>query len=265
MSYILEALRRAERERQMGKATSMQALTPPAAARTGLPRQVWILAAATLLIAVAALFALFRPRPAGPPPAPAPAPAESVRAEPVPAAAAPAPSASAPATPAPPASRELTPAIEDRDELASLDDVTQDGAIGHADDDALEPKPKPEPEPQPQAAPLQPQDFAIAPTETQAAVLPTPGVAAPNLRPAPDAVPGGVTALRDMPPAYREQFPVRSLEVHVYDPDPARRWIMVDGRRYREEQVVSGARIVEITDNGVVFDYDKARVLLPVR
>src|SRR3546814_2275311 len=79
-------------------------------------------------------------------------------------------------------------------------------------------------------------------------------------------VPAGVTVLREMPIRYREQFPVRTLDVHVYDPDPAKRWVMIDGKRYREgDTLASGPQIAQIIESGVVFDYQGAQVLLPVR
>src|SRR3546814_12272962 len=69
-----------------------------------------------------------------------------------------------------------------------------------------------------------------------------------------------------MPIRYREQFPVRTLDVHVYDPDPAKRWVMIDGKRYREgDTLASGPQIAQIIESGVVFDYQGAQDLLPVR
>ncbi|MFT4046436.1 MAG: general secretion pathway protein GspB, partial [Solimonas sp.] len=93
-----------------------------------------------------------------------------------------------------------------------------------------------------------------------------PPVAAASATVPPTPAATGITPLRDMPDTYRAQFPVRTLDVHVYDPDPARRWIMIDGRRYGEGQTLdSGPRVAQITDGGVVFDFQNALVLLPVR
>nr|WP_277346352.1 general secretion pathway protein GspB [Solimonas marina] len=67
-----------------------------------------------------------------------------------------------------------------------------------------------------------------------------------------------------MPADYREKFPATTLQIHVYDPDPSKRWIMVDGQRYHEgDKLSSGPSVVEITEDGVVFDYAGQRVLLP--
>lgn len=254
MSYILEALRRAERERQMGKAPSVESLTQggPAGTPAGVPWRIWLLAGSTAAIAIAALALLLWPAPR-----PAPA-APDIVAETPPAAPppAPAPVASATLEPAPAApvdSPPLPAAIEDDGALASLDDVS-------------------EPEPKPAAAaaetaPLQPQDLA-RPPEPAAAPAPATTAVLSGTAPAPGAtaVPAGVTVLREMPEAYRAQFPVAALDVHVYDADPARRWVMIAGKRYREgETVASGPLIERIVENGVIFDYGGARVLMPVR
>ncbi|WP_020649718.1 general secretion pathway protein GspB [Solimonas variicoloris] len=251
MSYILEALRRAERERQMGKAPSVEALTQGGGGGTaaGVPGRIWLLAGSTAAIAAAALALLLWPAPQPAPPAPGP-----VAAMPAPAAVSTTPE-TAPA--APPDTPPLPAAIEDDAALASLDDVST-------------------PEPQPpatavEAAPLQPQDVARPPApETVPAPTPIPAGTTVVSGTAPASatilVPAGATVLREMPDAYRAQFPVAALDVHVYDADPARRWVMIAGKRYREGDTVAGGPLIErIVDNGVVFDYGGARVLMPVR
>lgn len=255
MSYILEALRRAERERQMGKAPSVESLTQggPAGAPAGVPWRIWLLAGSTAAIAVAALALLLWPAPRS---VPAPAPDSAAEAPPAAPPPAPAPVARATleAAPAIPADAPPLPAaIEDDTALASLDDVS-------------------EPEPKPavtatETAPLQPQDLA-RPTEPAAAPAPAATTVLSGTAPASGAtvVPAGVTVLREMPEDYRSQFPVAALDVHVYDADPARRWVMIAGKRYREgETVASGPLIERIVENGVIFDYGGARVLMPVR
>jgi general secretion pathway protein B len=274
MSYILEALRRAERERDMGKAPTVDALhrPPPPSTTRRMPPAIWMLAGATAVIAVAAVVALLWPHHAQEPTSLAAATATPPQTQPAPAPA----TTMAPRDPinAPASGRPA--AIEGQDDIASLDDLTGGGDAG----------PAPE---------LQPQDLGLEAAEPQvpagsnlvtprapasAAPAETAGNPAPAATPppAPDqtaaqpaghptvVVPPGVTVLREMPAAYRSQFPVTTLEVHVYDPDPARRWIMVGGQRYREGQsLASGPTVVEISDNGVVFDFQGARVLMPVK
>jgi len=66
-----------------------------------------------------------------------------------------------------------------------------------------------------------------------------------------------------MPPDYRADFPALTVEVHVFE--PGRRFVMINGRRYREgERLQEGPQIVEIVRNGVVMDYRGERVLFPL-
>ncbi|HET8880911.1 MAG TPA: general secretion pathway protein GspB [Solimonas sp.] len=256
MSYILDALRRAERERDTGKAPSVESLNraPPNAGRSRVPASVWALAIATALIATAALVVLLWPRNRVAPPPATQAAAAGAVADTV--------TADRPAMPAPAATAESGPAAIDDSDVASLDDVTGDDSTGGDDagDDARSVTPS-EPVTDEPAATADVPD-AAASAITPPAPAPTPAAGDQDTI----AVPPGVTVLREMPTAYREQFPVRTFGVHVYDPDPAKRWIMVDGQRYREgDTLASGPQIVEIVEGGVIFDYQGARVLLPIR
>lgn len=70
--------------------------------------------------------------------------------------------------------------------------------------------------------------------------------------------------LKDMPQDYRTDFPKVSLDVHFYDEDPSRRFVMLNGRRYREGDVLpEGPRVSEITEDGVVLNHRGQDVLLP--
>jgi general secretion pathway protein B len=256
MSYILDALRRAERERDTGKAPSVESLnrTLPNAERSRVPASVWALAIATALIATAALVVLLWPRNRVAPP-----PTQAAAASAVPDTV----TADRPAMPAPEAAVEPGLAAIDDGDVASLDDVTGgDGTDADiAGDDARIVTPSVPAADEPAAAPDVPDTAVSAVTPPAPAPMPAAGDQEDTI-----AVPPGVTVLREMPAAYREQFPVRTLGVHVYDPDPAKRWIMADGQRYREGgTLASGPQIVEIVEGGVIFDYQGARVLLPIR
>lgn len=81
MSYILEALRKAERERQLGRTPTLADVThaPPGAGRGTAPRRSWRpLWLVLLVVALGALFLWRRPAPA---PQPVPAPLASAPAE----------------------------------------------------------------------------------------------------------------------------------------------------------------------------------------
>ena len=198
---------------------------------------------ATLVAIVGAIAAILLHKP--------PAPAESTAVVEIPAA--------APATypaPAEDSSESIDPAI------TSLDDLAES-----------EPGPMAEPEmPEPEIA-LQPQDLqrttpATAPAAPAQSVEPTPAATEPTPTPQvqiqqPGA--GDVPLLRDLPAGYRADFPALSVEVHVYDRLPEKRWVMVGSRRYREGEVLSeGPRVASITEDGIVFDYRGQQSLYPI-
>lgn len=241
MSYILEALRKAEQERKLGQPPSLQAVMQHEVAEPRPPRRrlLWIaLTIAVLLLLAVMTLLLLRQRSV---PAEHAPPATPAAVSPADAATAPAPAGAALpqdiaslddlAVPQPPA------ATKDR---ASMETMPVPRA-------ALPAAPRPAPPPVPQ-------------TETES-------VAEPEIDEASDveAAMSEVPLLREMPPNYRADFPALSVEVHVYDEDPARRWIMTGGKRYREGEALSeGPRIAEITPEGIVFDHRGQRALVPI-
>lgn len=227
MSYILDALRKAERERNLGQPPSMQAVTQPSALHRPQRRPLWPLLlglAVLMLVATVATLAWQRHRAGEPPAAP----------EAVPGQAAPvlAPSALPPPNP---------------DAVSSFDDLAP-----------------PEPALPPPEEEL-PEEVAVAPVERP---LPPAAPAAPAEEPAeePEAMEEPVLPLvRDMPPAWRASFPQLTVEVHVYNHNRDKRWVMIGSRRYREgEALAEGPRLAEITPDGIVFEHQGQRALYPV-
>lgn len=83
--------------------------------------------------------------------------------------------------------------------------------------------------------------------------------------PAPSAPVHLEPLLRDMPQNYRDQFPSLTIQVHVHNALPAKRWIMIDGKRYGEgSQLDSGPQIAEIAADGIVFSFRNERVFWPL-
>ncbi|HUP91136.1 MAG TPA: general secretion pathway protein GspB [Solimonas sp.] len=248
MSLILDALRKAERERNVGKPAGMDALVQPFPALVIRPqRPVWPwLAGATILLLVVALSVLLVRRHRASPPPP-------VAAAPVP--------APAPVAQPPPA---LIPAEEVMDlpeepepELASAD---------------------PEPEPDmgsstlitPPPRPLTPVDVETLSQVPQSEPAPEPEeparpateVETVTLDPAPEPA---LRRYKDLPSSYRADFPKLTIDVLVYDAQPALRWAMVSGKRYREgETTVEGPRIAQIAREGVVLEYRGEKFLYPL-
>lgn len=76
-----------------------------------------------------------------------------------------------------------------------------------------------------------------------------------------EAIPA-VRSLRDMPSSYRANFPNLRIEVHVHNADPSKRWFLLGGTRFIEgSEMPEGPRVVEITAEGVVFEYRGETVL----
>lgn len=318
MSLILDALKRAERERKLGQAPAPldEVAAPPPLPESRPQQQRWIAAlavAAALLVAAAALWF----RAAG-------------KAEP--AAAAPEPAAAAPAVvepTAPPVEDRASARIEDGDNIASLDDLTGEVPVTTDNDfvpvetdppanlraapvapgptlytpsmapertaaQPAAPKPAPAtvvaaspPAPGPAPITLDPAPALAAETDatSSAAVPPAshpsapdtavhsapegqppaaerPAAATTEVPPAAAAAPPGLRRLKDMPAAYRAEFPPLAVDVHVYNADPQRRFVLVNGKRYREgDPLAEGPRIAEIVADGLVVDWRNERVL----
>lgn len=240
MSYILDALKRAERERNSAVADTgpNATVTPPRSLR---PTTV-ALAGATLFLAgigVAAL--LLRPD------APIPATATTDARDAAPAAT---PSAEDPVAPAPPPA--VVPDVAELGSYESLDDVA----------------------PVFQGRPVKPAAAAAAPVSTQRVETePPPDASSGSQTPAPKVPAQALESaqrqlpprLAEMPDDFQSRFPALALQVHVFDADPARRWIMAGSRRHGEGSMIDGGvRVVEILDDGVIFEFDGSRVFWPL-
>ncbi len=198
MSYILEALKKAEQERDRGRVPRLETLHDNAPRRSrALP---WI-SAGILLVNAAALVWWLRP---GTHPEVTAAPPQA------------SPLRIAPAVPAPPpVTHRPPPAV-----LAPPVVIPQVTSI---------------PPPAPVATP-------VAPVE------PAP-VAAPPAAPK-------VALLRDLPADFRATVPSLNLDVHVYAPNAASRFVLINMKKYHEgDQLAEGPRIEEITENGAVLSY----------
>lgn len=289
MSLILDALKRAERERSGERSVALEDLP----ARTTRESGRWgrrLALVAVLGIAGAVVWStLYTNKPKAPPAPPVPevetGPAREVEppegeappqagAMPTDAAEQPAAPPPAPAQPqvqmrpqaqAPIRARSAAPAvIPGTEDVASLDDVqSPEEAAAEA------PAPAPAevmPQPAPQAA--APEEPAAAPPAATQEPVPAEPPPREARQPIPDNVPPALTQqaplrrLREMPPDYRADFPALNVEVHVYERAPAQRFVLVNGRRYRQgERLAEGPQVVEIVQEGIVLDYRGEKIL----
>lgn len=270
MSLILDALKRAERERRGEGGSAPAGIALPSAAPA--PRRRDLVGIAVigggLALSAFLLWDAFREPPA---PEAAPVAAPVVQAPPAPA---PAPVIKArPASPEP----SVVPGTED---VASLDDLTDEPVLEGPV--AALPKPVPaKPAPPPdEPLPGKPATIATtpAPPPTAAEVRPaqspaaapvqSPDPASPAEEAAPAQVPPALTQpaplrkLREMPPDYRADFPKLNVEIHVYEKQAQRRFVMVNGKRYREgERLAEGPAVVEIVPEGMVLEHRGEKIL----
>jgi general secretion pathway protein B len=197
---------------------------------------------------------------------PAPAVADS--------APAPQPAAPAPVIMARPAPAETTPAIvPGTEDVASLDDLTDEPVL-EAEPPATPatapvpaiPQPQaPSPNPDIRTTPLEPAEpprAAGATPKPQAGPEPQAATPAPAQIPPALTVPAPLRKFREMPPDYRADFPALKIEIHVYEKSPQQRFVMVNGKRYREgERLNEGPQLVEIVPDGLVLEFRGEKVL----
>ncbi len=59
-------------------------------------------------------------------------------------------------------------------------------------------------------------------------------------------------------------LPHLNLDIHVFAPQPAERFVFINARKYRErEQLREGPTVIEITSDGVILELQGQRLLLP--
>ena len=227
MSLILEALRKSEAERRRGEMPGLRAELPPPAAtrRTGL-RKALPWIVAVAAIGVAAVL-LLRPwsRHAAIPVSPEAATSAPTSTPAESVRMQPQPPAVPPVETAPIAQREL-------------------------------------PKPAPAAQTASPAPAVVVETAPQPSPPTAPAAEVPP-PPAPSA--DGETTVNALPADLRKALPPLQLSMHMWDPDPARRFVILDGERYAEGDSVGPMQIRRIDAKGVLFDWQGRSIRLPLR
>jgi general secretion pathway protein B len=219
MSYILEALKKAEAERNGSAPRTLH--TPPSFARTGKPRsgarnsRLWITLAATTCALIGVVwFGMLRNRP------------EPVAAVPLPPAAPPS-VVSAPPAPvvamAPPviAVPEPKPAVPDKLEEKSQPKAKGDGVKKAVERKELSTQAKEEPKPTP-AAPVEPP----------------------------------VAILRELPEQIQREIPAMTIGGYIYSGNKADRSVLINNRLMRDgDEITPGLHLEKMMPNGMVLNY----------
>lgn len=273
MSYILEALKKAEAERQMGKPPGLHAqpvFAPPLARRRSAPGLRWFMAGALgagLLGLTVVAWQLFKP-PAldvraqavavavptqGQPtqaqdmakaaahsetprePAPAPEPAMSARKAAPPPFEAPA-RVSAIATPSPP--RVKPPALVPTQEPVPTPPVQKPPAKASAPILVAAVRPMAEMQNPPEPGPMPP---------------PAPRAAAPAAAPAPE---DSLPSLAELPDAVQKEVPQFAIKGYIYSKNEADRILLVDKRLLHEgDEVAPGLRLEKLLPRAAVLSF----------
>ncbi|MGY1459619.1 MULTISPECIES: general secretion pathway protein GspB [unclassified Luteimonas] len=259
MSLILEALRKSEAERRRGEAPGLRVELPPVAAsrRPAVPAWTWI--AGVVVVLSAMLYALW-PRDGG---SDADDRADTTPAAPMLAVVPPADG---------PAERvgTGTDAIGVRDAFPRVERIapTTPPPAGTVAMD--EPAPSEGSASNPPAAPVAaaaadplPATPAAPPSRAAAGSVTTDAstAAAPRPDTRPDA---DIPRITELASAQRQRLPAMKLSMHMWNEDPARRFVVIDGQRKVEGDRVGEATIAAIDRDGVVLDLDGRQVRVPL-
>ncbi|MDW7711616.1 MAG: general secretion pathway protein GspB [Deferrisomatales bacterium] len=279
MSFILEALRKAQKEKERGRSPDLRAAVGAAVDGPGRRRTRWLWAAAALVLALngLALGWVLRSRPGVPVPpsvalrapeavAPAPAP-EIVEGPAIP----PPPEARAEVA-APPASPARSLAAEARRRAPVRVPPTPAPGLEPSEGGppplASRPLPDAAPFPSPPAEEPLPvateTPFPSGPAEELAPSDPAPVRGAGEV---PSAVAGPVPLLAELSPEVRQGLPQLDINGHVYGEDPAERFVFINWRVYREGERIGssdGPVLERITPEGVLVDFGGLRARLTV-
>lgn len=249
MSYILDALRKAESERHLGTVPTLH--TAPAAAPTGSAAASWRapwfrIVLPSIALAIAALFWVMRPWPAS----------TVVVVRP---ATAPDSSAIAP-------SLSLSTSLSTSPPVSHADSVTPDAPMPAAParvaEAAAPPVAAATKKPAPKKA--KPPTVRAKPNESIAAAQPHPQRASIPVAPEP-AVPT-VPTLQELPEQIRKEIPPIVISGYIYSSNRADRTMLINQRLMREgERIGPDFRLEKMTRDGAIFNYKGYRYQMPYR
>jgi general secretion pathway protein B len=251
MSLILEALRRSEAERRRGQTPDLLSdATPvaPTAATATRHRNASIAVAAAALATLLLLAWWLRPALVEP---------------------ATSPTASEPTVPAvvsPPASLPLQPRASAPVTTAATGAVTMASAAPLAPPPVASPRPRP-----PSAVAATPNN--PEPASVAAAVVPTPLQAPTRVVSEPPATtaqpsftsPDLPLRLSDLSSDERQQLPALKVSMHMWAPDAADRFAIIDGTRVNQGDRLGEATVESIQNDGVILTWRGRRLRLPIR
>lgn len=302
MSYILDALKKSQQQRELGQVPALNSLTfeQPPIAGPGIPLWIWSGALLVVLAAALALYMVLRSE-ASAPAAGAAAPSAATAADPAaPAALATRPdgpsslAAQGPAEPLPAApsvaeepNDEVEPQVlvvpappKPGERLPRGADELRRAVLGPeaAPPPIAAPAPASSP-PSPPSRPASATDRTPVPEDLIADIeafkrqvgsdtaAPSKGEDKKPAAPAEDSGPDiGLPAVSPASAALRRRLPDFLMTVHVYDADPQRRFVFINGRKLREQQTSrEGLRVEQVLTDGAVLSWNGERFFQPRR
>jgi general secretion pathway protein B len=81
----------------------------------------------------------------------------------------------------------------------------------------------------------------------------------------PPTDPDAILSLADLDPATRKALPPLHVSMHLWDADPTRRFVILDGNRRAEGDRVGPAVVTAITRDGVTLEWNGRRIQVPLR
>lgn len=254
MSLILEALKKSERQRQIGTAPTLA--TPPMSRKRKRSILPWLVVA--IVIAGTAGWWLSRedlPDPVSP--------ADVQNAVSAPASAPVAATAKKPEVPMttvapPPAPVVIEPLAAPAPAPVSTEKQVAEAAAAIAAAAPPEPTP-PAPAPPTTLAPAAAVSEPPPPATAPAATSPPPPAALP-----PPSATASLPMLWELPYEKRKDIPALAMSLQVYAPDPAQRFAIINDERHVEgDELGDGLKLQEITPDGLIVEYRGERFLFP--
>ena len=252
MSLILEALRKSEAERRRGEAPDLRVELPPVAVSRRRALPAWALIAGAVLVLLVAVAVLWRDGSGtGTGTDTDAAEASASSGDGVGAA----PDASFPAGPA--GIPDTGAEAGNGDAFPHVDRITPAAS-------AEPPAPTLRAAPDPATAPPPAAPLAGAPAAPPGPAEPAAGTGPrPEPRPEPPAA-TSVPRITELSASQRQRLPAMKLSMHMWNEDPARRFVVIDGQRRTEGDRIGEATITAIDRDGVLLDLDDRPVRVPL-
>ncbi len=254
MSLILEALRKSEAERRRGQAPDVLAdmPAPQPVARHTPPVWLWLL---PLVVVLLVALWLLRDRKTPLPEATHPAPAQQAATDPE----------QPPGQMLPPVQR-LTPQphVTQPQPARPVAKAASPTPVANAPQTALG-KQAPLPTAPTTVTPPRATPVTATPLAAPARTFESIATTQPTPTQPDDANTTQIASLSDLTTTQRESLPPLKISMHLWNADPARRFVILDGNRVVEGDRVGDAVVKDITTDGVVIDWRGQRIKLPIR